>query len=432
MVEFNSFERKIALLLNSFPKFKKSIKRIYQIYTYVLFGMNKKKYYHKYPIISVNELLPIEFCNFETFFGYYDKSPLNITNEFLIFHITKDSTSSLPNSKSFVEIVLFDMRLKKILQLLPSFSFNWQQGTKLQWISDYEFIYNSWENNSYFSIIYNAKTLKEVKRISFPIYDVKNNFALSLSFRRLSILRPDYGYRNMIDEEDFDIKNINDDGIFIVDIVNNTVKLLYSLKYLSEFENSYVKGNTIDIKHKVNHIMISPDGERFIFLHRYFIHGRKYDRLLISNIDGSNLKVISDHEMISHCCWLGNTKIISYMRRYDTGDNYYVIDLDTQNISVLNGFKGKLYGDGHPFVKNSNLLVFDTYPDKTRLKNLFLHDLSKSKTVKIGSFYESFKFYGETRCDLHPKFSEDCMKLFFESVHDGKRKLYIMDIPTEI
>ena len=55
---------------------------------------------------------------------------------------------------------------------------------------------------------------------------------------------------------------------------------------------------------------------------------------------------------------------------------------------------------------------------KNRLKEL----------EKLGEFMESFDFYAETRCDLHPRFSFDGNQVFFDSVHSGKRQLYMMEI----
>jgi len=53
----------------------------------------------------------------------------------------------------------------------------------------------------------------------------------------------------------------------------------------------------------------------------------------------------------------------------------------------------------------------------------------KSKNLKkLGEFFQSFSFYGETRCDLHPRFSFDGRKVFFDSVHEGKRYLYMMEL----
>ena len=79
----------------------------------------------------------------------------------------------------------------------------------------------------------------------------------------------------------------------------NTQNLLLPL------EEIIAVSSTKDIykaKHKVNHIMISPDGSNFIFLHRYFVKGVKYDRLVYSNLDGSQVKILSDKNFrsISH------------------------------------------------------------------------------------------------------------------------------------
>ena len=62
------------------------------------------------------------------------------------------------------------------------------------------------------------------------------------------------------------------------------------------------------------------------------------------------------------------------------------------------------------------------------MKELFLYNYENKDLLKLGEFLESLDFYGETRCDLHPRFSSDGKKVFFDSVHNGKRGLYMMDL----
>ena len=73
-------------------------------------------------------------------------------------------------------------------------------------------------------------------------------------------------------------------------------------------------------------------------------------------------------------------------------------------------------------------MIFDTYPNKSRMKKLFMYNMKSSDLKELGEFYEGLKYYNETRCDLHPGFSPDGKNIFIDSVHKGKRGLYIISI----
>ena len=72
-------------------------------------------------------------------------------------------------------------------------------------------------------------------------------------------------------------------------------------------------------EHKVNHLMISPNGKRFMVLHRWFKNGEKYTRLVTCNMDGTEMYNLSDDNFVSHCCWKNNEEILSYLNKKESG-----------------------------------------------------------------------------------------------------------------
>jgi hypothetical protein len=420
-MQYSRQERIIATMLGKFPVLKKYIKLYYQKVSYFFY---KKKYKFK----SEYCIKPISIKEKESFFGYYDKSPLGVTNKYLIFQVPEENTKNTPNSNKPINIVLHDVKKDTYDYIDKSYSYNWQQGSRLMWLNDVEFIYNSYNNNDdiYISKIYNIDT-KAFRVIDSPIYDCyQDKFALSLNFDRLNVLRPDYGYRN---KQDTSVDwSFNDDGIYFVDLERNISRLVISFQ---DVINMHYRIDMDQAKHKFNHIMISPNGKRFIFLHRWFIGKRKFDSLIVANIDGSDIKCVSDDGMVSHCFWRGDDHIFGFLRDSSYGDKYYIINANTGEKNIVGKGLIDCFGDGHPHI-NGDLVIFDTYPNKARMKELYLYNFSLNSLHKLGEFYEGFEYQGETRCDLHPRLSLDGKTAYFDSVHSGKRQLYSLNLKANI
>ena len=134
-----------------------------------------------------------------------------------------------------------------------------------------------------------------------------------------------------------------------------------------------------------------------------------------------SLKVLVDENMVSHCCWVNEHTIFGYFK-YQGIDGYYFVDVETEKVTSCQKMTDLGYGDGHPS-SWGDWIVFDTYPDKSRMQHLFLYNLKKQKIVPLLEVYHSLRYAGETRCDLHPRFSQDGQYVFFDSVYTGKKKL---------
>lgn len=412
MNSYNPFEKSIASILSGLPGVKRNIKKLY---TSVNYYINRKGYqfrseYKIYPILSDDKN--------ESFFGYYDKSPVNSSGKYIIFHETDGiNTQTSSDPEKSLKIMIYDIEDRKYDPIAETSAYNWQQGSKMMWLDENRFIFNDFNGSDYGSKIYDNQS-KEFTLIDFPVYDCyKDEFALSLNFSRLNSTDKDYGYKNIKNKTGMnDLKN---DGIYLVDLKNNSSKLLIDFETIIGLHPNESMKNA---QHCFNHIMISPNGKSFIFIHRWYQAGKRHDSLILSNITGTEIKVLADNDMVSHFCWYAEENIVGYMRDKGFGNSFYKINTFSGKIELLSD-KLKTFGDGHPSFFG-NKMLFDSYPDRSRMQHIYIYDITKDEIEETGSFFSSLKFYGETRCDLHPRWSSDGKKIFIDSTHEGKRKLY--------
>jgi len=416
--KYKGYERKIASFLHRYPNLKRSVKKTYQ-------QLNFRLYKKDTSYICSYLIQKISYNNEESFFGYYDKSPMNKDGNYIVFHSSPFSSTKNPKSEKSLNICLLNTADNSSQVIGTTNAWNWQQGSRLQWLDNIRFIFNDFDEHKkkYISRICNAQDYKFEKDIDFPVYDVFSNFSISLNFDRLALLTPDYGYFGSKVKQYKDLPALDKDGIFKTILSKNKTRLLYSFEDIIATHNDKTMEQA---KHLINHIMISPNGSRFMFIHRWFEKGIKYHGLLLAKTDGSSLKCLIDNVMISHCTWYGNETIIGYLE-FEGKAGYYQINLKNNKISPLTIEGIDSVGDGHPSIYKGQM-VFDSYPDKSRMKDLYLFNLQTKKLEKAGEFLEPVKYYEDTRCDLHPCWNFTGDKIFINSVHEGRRFLYQIDL----
>src|SRR5690606_12223785 len=297
MSKYTGFERLIARNLSRFPKIKILIK---ELYSRLVFLTNKKKY----KVSSAYPIKQVLSGDQESFFGYYDKSPVNEFGFSLVCSYS-GSSSLAPCSSDSISLKVLN-NLDEELVSRNVISFNWQQGCRAHWLTGDLFIYNDFsrDKSRYISRVFSISKNKEIKSFDLPVQDsFGTSYFLSINYRRLLSLRPDYGYRNLEGLSDIEISNLQDDGVWKVDYESGRCSLLISLQDACAVDS---KPAMEGAHHKFNHVMISPLGDKFIFMHRYLLDGRRFDRLFLACSDTGKLRLLSDSGMVSHCFWLNN------------------------------------------------------------------------------------------------------------------------------
>lgn len=418
MSGYSGLERGIARFLGRFPAVKQIAKYVYSRLVY----LRARKPYRKN---AVSELTKIGSENGESFFGYYDKSPANTRGEVLVY-LVEGGTNSLPSSDKSIQLLALSSDNDEISSM-PVCAYNWQQGSRAHWLSEDLFIFNEFDRvNGYIARVYSVGQKCVIKEFKLPVQDsFGTEYFISLNYQRLMSLRPDYGYRNERILTKSELDDLENDGLWRVEYDHGSSRLLVSLADACELNPVPEFKRAV---HKFNHVMISPDGSRFLVMHRYLIGQRRFDRLLLVGSVSGELKLISDYGMVSHCFWADSNTILGYMRGPDSKDGYWLVDVNSAKFTPLLQDKLASYGDGHPHV-SGDWFVTDTYPDKARMQHLLLCNWKTGEMKEIGEFFHGFEFGGESRCDLHPRFSPDGKAVYFDSVFSGKRQLYRMDLP---
>jgi len=406
-------ENKANTFLQKYPIVKKSIKRVYQLGMYAISPKLKSEG-------NIERISPDD--GMEYFFGYYDKSPWDATDRYMLCLRAKDTTKSVA-PKEPAEIVLFDTEDNNSYKILGATkTWNVQQGAMLQWLGpDFKerIIYNDFRKGKYCSVILNIYTNKE-EIIPMPVYSVAINgeFALTLDFSRLHRLRKGYGYSNL-EEETRSEKCPNQPCIWKVDLKDGNI---IPLLYYTDFAEFDTRDEMINAEHKVNHIMLNPSSNRFMVLHRWINESKRYTRLVTVNIDGTHMYNLSDDDMTSHCTWKNDNEILAFAHKDGKGNGYYLMQDKTEDFVQR---WPELNSDGHPsYSPDGSMVVTDTYPNRSRVASVYIIDDNEMKT--IAKVFAPFKYDNDVRCDLHPRWDRKGNKISFDSVFEGKRNLYYL------
>ncbi|MDE5758620.1 MAG: hypothetical protein K2H85_08410 [Allobaculum sp.] len=222
---------------------------------------------------------------------------------------------------------------------------------------------------------------------------------------------------------DKELNIVNNDGIWKVDFNSGEDELLVSIEELIKLKPQPSFENAL---HKVNHVMIAPDGKSFIFIHRWYVGHRRFDRLVFS--DFKELKILSSEEMVSHLCWVDSNTLFGYLR-HNGKDGFFFVNISSGDFFSCKELNSLGNGDGHPSC-HGDWIVFDTYPDKSRMQHLYLYNYKSSEVFHLLELFHGLKYWGESRCDLHPRFSPDGRRVYFDTVYKGFRRLAWIDISS--
>jgi Tol biopolymer transport system component len=85
--------------------------------------------------------------------------------------------------------------------------------------------------------------------------------------------------------------------------------------------------------------------------------------------------------------------------------------------------------DGHcSYSPDRQHMLYDSYPDADGYRHLYVYSLKNKRGVTLGSYYSLPDIEGDIRCDLHPRWNRAGTHISFDSIHEGKRHVYAMDL----
>jgi len=400
--------------------------------------------------------------------------------------LSADGTKLLSNRCSFdgraiqpgdtVEVGYFEIPSGQWHGLDTSDSFNWPQATMLQWVpgtDNREVIFNVSKDGRLISRIINIQT-GEKRDLCYPVYGMTpdGKQAITLNLER-SYWTPAYHYQSVVNEA-CNVDVLEGDGIFSLDLATDTLKTIVTLEDVLKLkpEEKFPEG-----KHWLEHIMVSPSGKRFVFLHRYMYGGKgRRTRMLIADIDGGNLQVIDGWKQYawSHFGWKGDDAFVIYAREqkplaksYSTNTTektreslktrvmgflrsiyrktvsklipanfksrmlnkmgYQFYEMDEQgNFALKKTFSiGALSIDGHPsFTPDGRYMITDTYADDHKYRKLLVLDTEMDQLTELGKFYSPF-WGTPASCDLHPKVSTDGRYIVVDTAYSGIHRMMV-------
>jgi len=229
-------------------------------------------------------------------FGYYDKFQVDASGRYVL-GMAVDFEHRTPQPDDEIRIGMVDLQDgDRWIELGRSRAWCWQQGCMLQWVpgSRSQIIWNDRQDDRLVCHLMDVQT-RQMRTVPHPIYTLTpdGRMAVSPDFRRIQAMRPGYGYTGLPDPWADELAPRHS-GIF----------------------------------HYFNHLLVSPDGRRFAFLHRWRGPAQKGfgTRMLTAALDGSDLRVIDPSGHTSHYIWRDPEHILAWTHHPSHGKAFYLFE----------------------------------------------------------------------------------------------------------
>lgn len=373
------------------------------------------------------------------FFGYYDIPAFDPAGQRHLC-LNVPFMDRLPGASDEAQLYCIDLASGARRPIGSTTAWNFQQACMLQWhpTEPDTVIYNlrcgdreypEKTECGYGAIVKNLAT-GESRLLDRPVANVARtgDYAVSINFDRMYDFRPGYGYAGQRDRF-YDAPHPEDDGVFLTDLRTGKSRLIVSLQRIWEFVGGHFGG--ADKKICVNHITFNTDGTRIVFLVRNFYgEGENWSTALLTcGTQGDDLFLLSDFAYASHYHWRDPKVVCFHSEGRELGDLgpqlYELTDLTHEGRAVDTGF---FVRDGHnSYSPDLEWMLYDSYPiDGCR--ELYLYDLVTHRGGLLGRYEVMPYSVVDIRCDLHPLWRPDGNALSFDSVHEGYRGLYTIDL----
>jgi hypothetical protein len=391
------------------------------------------------------------------FFGYYYYSPWDAdSRRCLALRTAHRATMPAPGETAEVGW----LEHGSFHRLAVTRAWNWQQGCGLRWLpgSDHARIaYNDLRDGAVRGVLLDVNTGSEqiLPRAAADLSD-DGRWAVSLDYARLAQARPVVGYGQAAA---VDVAQVpDDDGVWLIDLASGAERLLLSLRQAVDLHEgpdfataaaapAYAGRPGYEQPgrgHRFDGAKFSPDATRVLIGHRWprrapleLPHFQRHfwDRLLLCPVAGGAPARLGEDGFFSHTIWQDERSILSWCHWRGVA-GLWRIDADHQQATAV--LPELITEDPHAsFSPDGRWLLGDGYPQREAGREprrpLWICDLARGIRHDIGAFASPAPFdRGAIRCDLHPRWSPDGRQVCIDSVHEGVRRMYAIDVAAVV
>ncbi len=349
-----------------------------------------------------------------------------------------DVKSGLPTENDVATLGVVDARDgNRFIPLAETRCWNFQEAAMAHWLGtapNTQFIYNDLAEGKFVSVVFDMQG--RTKRIvPHPVSAVSadGKWAVSINYARLRLTRPDYGYGGNGQNARESVVWPEDDGLWLVNLETGEARLIVSV--------ASVRDRMPQVKDPKSlayfcHTVFSRDGKKIFWLARSVenLAGQKVVRkwettAFVCNADGSGVvRCFPDGWGGSHFNWLDGERMVVSALYNATVWSHVFFTPGKADYSRLG--RGLLDYDGHGvFSSDGRWLATDTYPDKLNERKLLVMRMADQAIWPLGTFFVPEAYREQySRCDLHPRWRPDGKMLAFNSVHEGTRQAYVIDV----